>query len=38
MLYVVLEVLRQLADTLTENGNLDFRAARIRLMPYGSGC
>jgi hypothetical protein len=32
VLFVVLEVLRQLADTLTENGNLDFRAARIRLM------
>jgi hypothetical protein len=29
---MVLEVLRQLADTLTENGNLDFWAARIRLM------
>jgi hypothetical protein len=32
VLFMALEVLRQLADTLTENGNLDFRAARIRLM------
>ena len=32
VLFVVLEVLRQLSDTLTQNGNLDFRAARIRLM------
>ena len=29
---MALEVLRQLLDTLTEYGNLDFRAARIRLM------
>ena len=32
VLFVVLEVLRQLSDTLAEYGNLDFRAARIRLM------
>jgi hypothetical protein len=30
--FVVLEVLRQLSNTLAEYGNLDFRAARIRLM------
>ena len=29
---MALEVLRQLSDTLAEYGNLDFWAARIRLM------
>src|SRR3954454_7453486 len=32
VLFMALEVLRQLADTLAEYGNLDFRAARISLV------